>query len=200
MRFFVEEYPYYDGIPSADPDRIDPVDVLATVSVNSFVNDAAKVRRIHRGLATTCELLLPAVPLDANLSDADPPLTDVRLLLEAAVTVPGVLIPVATKVLHRKRPALVPMLDAVVINYYAEALGQPALRNRKEDKSKAASVAMVVLDAFRQDLLARQQDLAALGNLLDGQGYPVTAVRVLEVLLWTEIEPRGYYTQPATGM
>ena len=43
------EYVYYDAIPSADPNRIEPLDVLVTVAVNSFVNSAAKVYRVHQG-------------------------------------------------------------------------------------------------------------------------------------------------------
>jgi hypothetical protein len=52
LRFCREEYPYYDGLPSGDPDRIEPLDVLATVAVNGFYNaNAATLRRVHRGLA-----------------------------------------------------------------------------------------------------------------------------------------------------
>jgi hypothetical protein len=44
--FLDEEYAYYNAIASTDPAHITPMDVLVTVSVNSFVNDAAKVRRV----------------------------------------------------------------------------------------------------------------------------------------------------------
>ena len=57
-RFCVVEYDYYDAIPSANPNRIDPVDVLATVSVNSSINSAAKVNAVHRGMAEACEPIL----------------------------------------------------------------------------------------------------------------------------------------------
>jgi hypothetical protein len=36
LRFCREEYPYYDGLPSGDPDRIKPLDVLATVALMVF--------------------------------------------------------------------------------------------------------------------------------------------------------------------
>jgi hypothetical protein len=44
LRFCREEYPYYDGLPSGDPDRIEPLDVLATVAVNGFYNANARRR------------------------------------------------------------------------------------------------------------------------------------------------------------
>ena len=56
-RMMSEEWPYYDGLPQGDPDRIEPIDVLVTVLVNSFVNNAAAVRRIHRGMAAACDVL-----------------------------------------------------------------------------------------------------------------------------------------------
>ena len=41
LRFFREEYPYYDGIADAEPDRVLPIDVLATIAMNSRVDDAS---------------------------------------------------------------------------------------------------------------------------------------------------------------
>jgi hypothetical protein len=192
-RFLEEEFPYYDGVISADPDRIDPVDVLVTISVNSYINSAAKVRRVHRGLVSACEPLLPSIPHHARLADGHGALDRVKEIIAAAVTVRDVLVPVATKVLHRKRPSLIPMLDSVVINYYADALGRPELKGRKEDKRRAADVAVVTLQAFRSDLLAAADALSALVTRLAARGFPITDVRALEVLIWTELEPNGYY-------
>lgn len=67
-RFFSEEWAYYDGIPDTDPDHIVPVDVLATVAVNSFVSTADKVRRVHRALAEVVDPVLVRIPADADLS------------------------------------------------------------------------------------------------------------------------------------
>jgi hypothetical protein len=108
-RMMAEEWAYYDGVANGDWDKIEPIDVLATVSVNSFVNDAAKVRRIHRGMAAACDLLLGGIRRDADLLGTEASV--IERLMAAACSVPGVLVPVATKVLHRKRPALVPMLE-----------------------------------------------------------------------------------------
>lgn len=73
IAFCREEYDFYDGVLYGDPNRIEPVDVLATVSVNSFINNATAVRKIQRGLAEKCELMAspqagktPAVRYDAN--------------------------------------------------------------------------------------------------------------------------------------
>lgn len=80
-RFCAEEYAYYDAITSTDPDHIDPVDVLATVSMNSFVNSADRVRAIHRGMAEACDRILADLPADADVLDPNVDLDAVKRLL-----------------------------------------------------------------------------------------------------------------------
>jgi hypothetical protein len=41
--FCSAEYIYYDAIVSPEPNKIEPIDVLVTVAVNSYVDRAAKV-------------------------------------------------------------------------------------------------------------------------------------------------------------
>lgn len=189
LRFCQEEYAYYDALPSGDPDRIEPLDVLAAVAVNGFFNaNATTIRMVHRGLAGACDPLLPAIPHDADLLIAHSIITDLTVLLRVAVAVPRVLIPVATKVLHRKRPALIPMLDNVVLAHYLGRL-PPAT----QDKTRAAGVAVEVLGKFRDDLAAVHSEVDAVTADLAAAGFELTPVRVLEVLLWTEVEDRGYY-------
>jgi len=194
-RMLGEEWHYYDGVPMGDWERVEPMDVLATVSVNSFVTDAARVRRVHRGLASACDGRLAGIPRDAHLLDSD--VAEVEGLLAAACEVPGVLVPVATKVLHRKRPHLIPMLDNVVLAHYFGYLDRPELVGRSQDKRRAASAARVALDAFRADLDQAGLVLADIVGQLAVEGTPVTAVRLLELLVWCAVEPAGYYRQLA---
>jgi hypothetical protein len=103
LKWFCEgEYAYYDAIPSANPNRIDPLDVLVTVAVNSFVNSASNVHRVHQGMAANCEPILATIPEDADLLDFNHSSGPLRELLHAAVQIKGVLIPVATKVTERQ--------------------------------------------------------------------------------------------------
>lgn len=199
--FCTEEYAYYDGIPSRENNSIEPVDVLATVSMNSFVNNAEAVRRVHRGMAEHCNAHLATIPVDADLAFSDATLlASVRNLLAAALDTRGVLIPVATKVLHRKRRALVPMLDSVLIEHYRPGYVQKmqdkgTLGNLKHAYKRAdiADRAMDVMALFRQDLLAAQDELAALRLYLAADGFDLTQVRILELLVWMHCEPNQYY-------
>ena len=190
LAFCTEEYAYYDAIASARPNRIEPIDILATVSMNSFVNSANRVWSVHRGLAEACEPILGQIPEDADLRTFD--LAAVQQLLDAACRVRWVLVPVATKVLHRKRRSLIPMLDGVVIDYYRRAgvsVPGPAL----QDGARAAAAVMPVLEAFRADLAGAWDHLTQVTSRLAEAGYQLTTLRALELLVWTETEPRGYY-------
>lgn len=192
-KFCREEWAYYDGIPDRDPDHILPDDVLATVAMNSFVNNASLVREVHRGLARAVDHLLPDIPPDADLRTFDPDLTQAKALFDAACNTKRVLMPVATKVLHRKRRRFIPMLDNVLLFAYLDALGRPALKGISQDGKKAGGVGKFVLDAFRRDLVGQWEPLSQEAARVSEAGWPMSEVRVLEVAFWIATEPRGYY-------
>lgn len=192
LAFLRAEWPYYDGVADDDPNRVTILDVLAPVMVNAYVGVGAdRLQAIHKGMVANCEPLLAAIPTDADLRHAD--LGRVGELLDAAISIPGVLAPVATKILHRKRRRLIPILDNIVLAHYLRVDGPLNLPARTQDKRRAAGAAMEVLRLFRDDLLACNEDLEALCSIAAQEGLPVTPLRVLEVLAWSELEPRGYY-------
>lgn len=191
--FFAEEWAYYDGIADPSPSHIVPLDVVVTVSVNSFLNSASRIRSVHRGLAEVCDPLLAEISDDADLrSVASGPVVE---LLDAACQVKWVLVPVAAKVLHRKRPSLIPMLDTVVSDYYLRTAGRLDLRAAREDKRRAAATAQVPLDAFRHDLEDAWRRLGELRSALAGEGWPVAELRILEVMIWMWADPLRQYVQ-----
>jgi hypothetical protein len=196
-RFCREEFAYYDAIVDLVPNRVEPIDVLATVSMNAFINKntflASLVRSVHRGLAGRCDSLLARIPVNADLMTYDPLLTEFRDLMHAAVQTPGVLVAVATKVLHRKRRNFIPMLDSIVMKHYLTALKRLDWIERCQLKPTAADVAVEVLKAFREDLRQALPQIIALRTSLANVGFEMTPVRILEVLIWTEREPNGYY-------
>jgi hypothetical protein len=99
--------------------------VVVTTAVNAFsVASARRIREIHRGFEPLAPLLAD-IPSRADLANWDEETAErVRLLLDAAVMVPQVLLAVATKVMHRKRPALIPMMDCVIVGHYRQLSGE----------------------------------------------------------------------------
>jgi hypothetical protein len=194
LAFCRNEFAYYDALPSADPNRIDPLDVLATVAMNSRVDTAKKVRQVHEGMATRCNPLLPSMPEDANLLDLKKWRKPLRDLLDAAIQTPGVLVATATKVLHRKRRFLIPMLDSVVLRHYLTA-NPSSYRDCVESdyRNRAADGAMDAVVVFHGDLVAAQAEIESIRLSLDRQGFALSPVRILEVLVWTQMESAGLY-------
>jgi hypothetical protein len=197
MRFCQNEYDYYDALPNTDPNRVEPLDVLATVSVNSFIQTAERVNWVHKGMSKYCDGLLAEIPVDSNiLTCTEETLANFRELLHAAIQIKWVLIPVATKVLHRKRPNLIPMLDNVVLRVYCLANDQKRLLNATQDKRKAADAAMIVVEYFRQHLESVHMQIDSLRRELARNGFHLSPVRILEILIWIAAEPNGYYRNP----
>ncbi len=174
-------------------EKLDDVERRLERRPDAFRGGAANFRQIHLGLASACDPLLEKTPVDADLRTFDPELMLVRRLLHAAVTLKQVLLPVATKVLFRKRRGLIPMLGNVVLAYYFEALGRPELLGRSQDKALAADVGVTVLRAFRDDLVGAYEELRLLADRAEQQARPVGPLRMLEVLLWCQEEPRADY-------
>jgi hypothetical protein len=194
LRYCREEYDYYDGLPRGDPNHIEPSDVLATLSVNSFITNAAQMRRIHQGMVANCDGLLSAIPSDIDLVNCSPKIFEaVERLLHEAIQVHGVLIPVATKILHRKRPSLIPMLDNIVLNFYLNVNERNDLVRLTQDKRRAAGVAMIVLDFFLKHLRSILPQIELVQRQVVQEGYVFTPVRILELLVWITAEERGYY-------
>jgi hypothetical protein len=54
-------------------------------------------------------------------------------------------------------------------------------------------VAVDVLAKFRGDLVAVRSEVDLVVTSLAAAGFLLSPVRVLEILLWTEVEERGYY-------
>ena len=141
-RFLAKEWRYYDGMPDPDPDHLTMIDILAPVMVNAYIGSGAnRIAEIEAGLRATVEPLLASIPADADLRATDVDLAPVRAILAAAITVRGVLAPVATKVLHRKRRSLIPILDNVVLAHYLTTDGPARLPGRTQDKARAAGAA-----------------------------------------------------------
>jgi hypothetical protein len=129
--------------------------------------------------------LLADIPADVDLVDADDPVIGKRstahLLWEVLVGLPGVGPVMAGKILARKRPRLIPVVDSVVLR----TLGHPGasywrdLRHhlRADDRRLQMFLAEVLRDVR-----------------LDGQ---VSVIRAFEVLVWLTGKTHVAHREPA---
>lgn len=98
---------YMDYQPNTSPDRIVPEDIAVTLLVNSQVG----WRAFHSLMDYSDSLdlsQLPSIPLElSSLEDRE----QITALISKMAQLPGFAASVATKVLHKKRPDLIPILD-----------------------------------------------------------------------------------------
>jgi hypothetical protein len=84
-----------------------------------------------------------------------------------------------TKALHRKRPALIPILDSVVQAYLAA--DDPGRRLPGSFGERATAL----VRSYKRDLDRNRSALHEIQQELASRTYRLTEVRILDVLIWS---------------
>lgn len=122
---------------------------------------------------------LRIIPPDASLAGTagSVPWPALRRLFDAFAEIRGVGFAKMTKALHKKRPALIPMLDSVVQAYLVDDdLGVHAPFGDR---------ALGLVRGYKRDLDGNRAALRALRRELAKRHYTVTEVRILDALIWS---------------
>jgi Family of unknown function (DUF6308) len=122
------------------------------------------------------ERALREIPHDASLVAAPSsiPWAQLTRLFDPFADIRGVGFSKMTKALHRKRPALIPMLDSVVQAYLAtDASGSFGER------------ATALVRSYKLDLDRNRSSLRAVRRELARRNHQVSEVRILDLLIWS---------------
>lgn len=140
----------------------------ARISAAEIAAVLARRRAIERALR--------AIPPDASLLHTVPwqPLAD---LFACFADIRGIGFAKTTKTLHPKRPALIPMLDSVVLTYLAD--DDPGREVTFADR------AIALVRGYKLDLDRNRAALRAVRKQIALRGYTITDVRVLDVVIWS---------------
>lgn len=91
-----------------------------------------------------------------------------------------------TKVLHKKRPLLIPPVDSRVMDLYSKLYEH---EGKRFSPSKANDV-IDVIQRIRNDI--RQENnllhLQAIQQILESKGIELSIVRIFDIILWTYLE------------
>lgn len=162
-------YQGYDAQPS-DPDHLTPEDIhLANrIIARMGPRDAATLL----GRAPEVDQALAAIPHDATLvEDVDwPALQDLFVAVDGLA---GIGLARATKVLHKKRPALIPILDEVVVRYLGAS-----------EPGTIPERAVRQTHAYQRELHHCLPVLSQVRSELAARGYELTECRILDIYLW----------------
>jgi hypothetical protein len=183
-------YEYFDARPSLAQDEITPEDVAATAALNMRFT-----RESLEGFLAARDVIrdgLGSLPNDVSLEDAsDELLQAIEDLMVGlcegegpfAFKIPGAGRAQVSKVLHRKRPRLIPLYDRVISERYAFGRGE-----------KKFGRGLDLLFSLREDLCLEPNALAlrsiqsSLSVELDGRIVP-SRLRLLDIAIWMEGMP-----------
>lgn len=186
------QWEWYDGVVT-DPNAIEPTDFAITIAMNSRATAMRMKNFMLR--RTALEELLRGVPQDTHLAGDTPARVydAVACLFEEACRADGTALAVASKVLHRKRPSLIPMLDRIVVDhhYWLALSGDtpPTWFDKSWLKNGAWSDPTRYMRVMAEELDANRSALAALRSLL-APTVPasISDVRLLEATLYAHLQ------------
>lgn len=183
--FIRQEYEAYDGIKVAQDNVLRPEEIAISVMVNSQIsgNTARQIWENRKPVEDS----LRRIGSSASIADVVDkiPWDEVGHCVDGICRVPRAKLAVASKILHKKRPALIPMMDSVIIGYYSPLIQKQA--------GSLGQYAAHIMRVFRCDLLSVHDELEAMSTFATALGKPITVCRALEVLIWATLEPREYY-------
>jgi hypothetical protein len=129
------------------------------------------------GRRRAIERALHAIAPDASLAVRSVPWVSLRQLFDAFADIRGVGFAKTTKALHRKRPALIPMLDSVVQKYLeADDPGADVPFGER---------ALALVRGYKRDLDHNRAAMRTVRQGVARRGYDVSEVRILDLLIWS---------------
>lgn len=175
-------YPAYDAYPGTDSDLVGDADLLAVCLLNAGQNPIPTYYGLQ-ALVPDMNRVLVNLPADGSLADASAgtleTIADLFGILDAKPT-KHVGKTKLLKVLHRKRPALIPLFDENIRRCYSlvGAAPVPPVRTRTHRAFAAAW-----LPALQRDLVQQMpvwEEIAAMAD----PDVPITPLRAIDIVGW----------------
>lgn len=181
-------YPAYDTlVTNGSPELVDG-DLLAPTLLGAQV-DYARFVLLKRMLPALREGMagLPDTPLeDADDAGIAAVARCFAVLDEPVFTRAGARGTIVSKVLHRKRPDLIPLYDSRIWTAYTVSgvIGRGSHRPWVE-------VMQALCHSMRADLANNRAEFLTLQKLAGEHGAQLTLLRTLDILVWMSSEPPG---------
>jgi hypothetical protein len=173
-------FPSYDRLVTNGSAALVDGDLLAPNLIGAEVDRGrfALLREMLPALAGVADL--PAVPIEEADDAAIGQVADLFAVLdEAPYAGKGVRGTILSKVLHRKRPDLVPLYDSRIFESYTApgAIPRAAHRTWRE-------FMQLLCTQMREDLRAESEAFDELVGIAGDGGALLTRLRILDILVW----------------
>jgi hypothetical protein len=176
---WVEAYSSYEVEEASGPGSFDESDLRlanrggARISAVEIAAILERREEIERALG---ELHPDASLVTATSSIAWVPLTR---LFDAFADIRGIGFSKVTKALHKKRPALIPMLDSVVQEYLTSDDPDAASSGTFGERATA------LVRSYKRDLDRNRSALRQIQRELASRDQRLTEVRILDLVIWS---------------
>jgi Family of unknown function (DUF6308) len=176
---FLEAYSGLETGDSSGPASFDESDLRLANRGGARISAAQMAAILER--RGEVEEALGRLDPDASLMDATSsiPWTPLTRLFDAFADIHGVGFSKMTKSLHKKRPALIPMLDSFVQEYLTRDLP------RTSSPASFGERATALVRSYKHDLDRNRSALQEIQRALAERGYQLTEVRILDLLIWS---------------
>jgi Family of unknown function (DUF6308) len=178
---FVTAYSSYEFPALSGPMAFDESDLRAANRGGARISAAEMAAILERREEIDSALrgLDPAASLEG--ATASVPWEPLKRLFDCFAEIRGVGYSKLTKTLHRKRPALIPILDSVVRAYLTQ--DEPSL------PTPFGEYATALVRLTKEDLDLNSRALGELQRELASRGHRLTKVRILDILIWSVSVP-----------
>jgi hypothetical protein len=173
LRFF-DAYGADDPAGASEPNTFDERDLRRANRGGARISAAEQAAVLAR--RRRIESALREIPPGASLAARSVPWAPLTRLFGSFGEIRGVGFAKTTKALHGKRPALIPILDSVVQAYLA---------GDEPPAGEFAERGTALVRRYKQDLDRNRAALLEVERTLTKRGYALTAVRILDVLIWS---------------
>jgi hypothetical protein len=176
---FLAAYSSYEAYDSSSPVSFDESDLrlanrggarISAIEIAAILERCGEIERALRKIQP-----------DASLADATSSIPWIALtrLFDAFADIRGIGFSKMTKALHRKRPALIPMLDSVVQAYLTS--DDPGTGSSGSFGERTTAL----VRSYKRDLDRNRSVLHELQRELASREYRLTEVRILDLLIWS---------------
>ena len=176
---FLQAYSGYEAGDSSRPDSFDERDLRLANRGGARISAAeiAAILERRREIDGSLRRIGPGESLTDTASSI--PWIALSQLFDAFANIRGVGFSKMTKALHRKRPALIPMLDSVVQEYLTK--DDPVTSSSESFGARATAL----VRSYKRDLDRNRSALDELKRKLATRDYRLTEVRILDLLIWS---------------
>lgn len=173
----------YDSFEVPQDNKLD-LAALSSLAFFEVFNPQLKQWRQLWNLRYEIETLLGKIPPNLELMSENVPwLAIVDIFDFFSLRVGGFGFARTSKVLHKKRPHLIPILDTLVTEHYSTV--QEKVFNEKPRREKVFGwAASETISAIRNDVIANKEALIELQYLCKTRGINLTLVRTFDVVVW----------------